>query len=155
MALFFSMKLEDEISQKSFKSEAQKLLINLSFTEAWVQGQVKKHFAAFGLTSQQFNVLRILRGQKGKAIPVLEIRSRMVDRMSDASRIVDRLEKKELVCRSRCTEDGRRMLIDITDKGLKILADLDQKTQVLHDICSNLNKKEQVLLNNLLDKLRD
>ena len=97
------MALEDDIKQEKFKSEYNKMIVNLMFTTNWVVAKEMELLRPHGLTVSQYNVLRILRGQKGKAATINLIIDRMLDRMSNASRIVDRLEQKELVTRKPCT----------------------------------------------------
>ncbi len=148
------MKLEDEIKQTKFNSEYQKLAVNIIFTHNWLNGNQFAFLKKYNLTPQQFNVLRILRGQHPEMASVSLIKERMLDKMSDASRLVDRLVSKGLVERHICPKDRRKADVGITDVGLKLLGNIDIEMKPIFDNLKNLTKKEAVLLNSLLDKLR-
>ncbi len=149
------MKLEDEIQQKKFKSETQKLAINLTYTHNWLNAHYSAMFRTSDITMQQFNVLRILRGQYPNPCSVKLIKERMLDRMSDASRIVDKLKSKELVDRRECPVDRRSVDILITDKGLELLKSMDSIDENFKGVFKTLTDEEMKTLNHLLDKLRD
>ncbi|MBL7933887.1 MAG: MarR family transcriptional regulator [Bacteroidia bacterium] len=149
------MKLEDAIQQKTFKSQEQKLAINLLYTSNWLQYQYNQFFKEVDLTTQQFNVLRILRGQHPNYCSLKTIKERMLDRMSDASRIVDKLVTKGLVVRHECPNDRRSVNLLISEEGLKLLKSLDVIEEQMKDIFSTLSANEVKELNRLLDKLRD
>ncbi len=159
MAASFSkchrLKLEDEIQQKKFKSETQKLAINLTYTHNWLNAHYSAMFRSSDITMQQFNVLRILRGQYPNPCSVKLIKERMLDRMSDASRIVDKLKAKELVDRRECPVDRRSVDILITDKGLELLKSMDSIDEDFKGVFKTLTDEEMKTLNHLLDKLRD
>ncbi len=159
MAASFSnahrLKLEDEIQQKKFKSETQKLAINLTYTHNWLNAHYSAMFRSSDITMQQFNVLRILRGQYPNPCSVKLIKERMLDRMSDASRIVDKLKAKELVDRRECPVDRRSVDILITDKGLELLKSMDSIDENFKNVFKTLTDEEMKTLNHLLDKLRD
>jgi DNA-binding MarR family transcriptional regulator len=148
------MKLEEEIKQRSFKSPQQKLAVNLLYTCNWLNDHYAQFFKGTDLTTQQFNVLRILRGQHPKHCSLKEIKERMLDRMSDASRIVDKLVSKKYVERAQCPSDRRSVNLLITDKGLKLLSQLDFIDDSTREIFKALTKKEVETLNELLDKAR-
>ena len=149
------MKLEQAIKQKTpFKSQRQRAAVNLFFTNNWLISAFKEELKPFGITQQQYNVLRILRGQYPNPISTSDIRSRMLDRMSDVSRIVDRLVKKELVIRKVCKSDKRLVDVVISESGLKILQDMDDFDQPMEELMRNLSDEELEQLNDLLDKLR-
>lgn len=148
------MKIEDEIKQDKFKSEYQKLAINLIFTGNWINSKNAELLKPYKLTSQQYNLLRILRGQYPKPVTVNLLIERMLDKMSNASRIVDRLVKKNLVLRKSCPEDRRRVDIVITDKGMKLLDKIDLDEDKWEKRFENLTAKEATELNNFLDRLR-
>ena len=114
------MRLEDEIKQKSFKDEYHKASVNVIFTSNWLGQIYDQFFKQHDITSQQYNILRILKGAEGP-LSTLQIRSRMLDRMSDTSRIVDRLVIKGLVCKKLCSADKRLVDVNITDEGKKML----------------------------------
>jgi len=147
------MSLEKDIQQPKFKSEHQKVRVNLIFSYNWVMEQSRKFFEKADLTPQQFNILRILRGA-GKPISTLQIRQRMLDKMSDTSRIVDRLIKKELVQKVTCKTDRRLVDVSITEKGMQLLKSLDFLNEQMDDQLSGLNPDEAKTLNHLLDKMR-
>jgi DNA-binding MarR family transcriptional regulator len=147
------MKIEEEIKQVKFKSLHQKAVINLIFTASWLQGHQQKFFKEFGLTSQQFNILRILKGQHPKSISATEIKSRMLDKNSDVSRLLDRLASKGLINKQTCPNDKRAADISITTAGLELLHELDKKQKQI-DTVLNLSEKEAEELSNLLDKGR-
>lgn len=150
------MKLEDEIKQKKFKSEYQKLLLNVIFTGNWLNSQSIKSFKPFGVSPQQYNVLRILKGQHPNAITVNQIAERMLDKNSNASRLVDKLVLKELVKRETCESDRRQMDVAITDKGLKLLTNMDKNIEHIDNLMENkISKKDAEMINSILDKIRE
>lgn len=148
------MSIEKDISQRKFKTEYQKAMINLIFTHNWMMERMKLFFEQADLTPQQFNILRILRGA-GQPLSTLQIRQRMLDKMSDTSRIVDRLIKKGLVKKVVCKSDRRLVDVSITEKGLKLLEKLDDAQDDLDGILQNLNDTDAKQLNKLLDKIRN
>jgi DNA-binding MarR family transcriptional regulator len=147
------MKIEEEIKQVKFKSSHQKAVINLIFTAGWIQHQQQQFFKAFGITNQQFNILRILKGQYPNAISGTEIKSRMLDKNSDVSRLLDRLISKKLIQKQTCPNDKRAADVSITQAGLDILTELDKKQKQI-DTVLNLSEKVAEELSNLLDKGR-
>ncbi len=149
------MRIEEEIKQKSFESEYHKLIVNLKFTATWLGSFHNKIFKQFGISSQQFNVLRILKGQYPKPSSLILIRERMLDKDSNASRLIDKLEAAGLTKRVQCPNDRRQVDITITESGLKLLEQLNPLVESLTNSIINLNEDEAVLMNNLLDKMRD
>jgi DNA-binding MarR family transcriptional regulator len=149
------LKLEDEIQQQKFKSIEQKLMLNLIYTTNWINGKHDCFFKDSEITIQQYNVLRILRGQHPNPCSIKLIKERMLDRMSDASRIVDKLNSKKLLVRKECPNDRRSVDIVITDKGLELLQSLDYIDNTSEQFFKSLSPKEITTLNDLLDKLRD
>jgi DNA-binding MarR family transcriptional regulator len=147
------MSLETDIQQTRFRNEYQKTLINLVYTYNWVSEQNKKFFEREDITSQQFNILRILRGA-GKPLSTLQIRQRMLDKMSDTSRIVDRLIKKGLVKKVVCKSDRRLVDVSISEQGLELLEKLDLSSDEMDSVLSKLSIEEATMLNTLLDKIR-
>lgn len=147
------MNIEEEIKQSKFRSEQQKASINLLFTTNWLSNKHKDFFKQYDLTPQQFNVLRILRGQHPKSISTSDIKERMLDKNSDTSRIVDRLTIKKLVSKNECPSDRRLVDVIITKEGLKVLENMDDAINKL-DESIRLNPEEAKTLNDLLDKLR-
>jgi len=149
------MLLEEEIKQKSFKNEQEKGIVNLIYTYNWMDHQMKAFFKEYDLTPQQFNILRILRGQYPNPCSVITLRERMLDKMSDASRIVERLRIKNLVIRNISPTDRRSVDIIISETGLDLLKSIDQHFDgVQKSIFSMLENEEAKLLNQLLDKMR-
>ncbi len=148
------MSIEKDISQPRFNSEYHKMNVNLIYTYNWVMEQSKKFFEKADLTPQQYNILRILRGA-GKPLSTLQIRQRMLDKMSDTSRIVDRLLKKGLVEKMICKDDRRLVDVTISETGRLLLHKLDTDTQELDLYLSNLSEAEARTMNHLLDKLRN
>jgi len=147
------MTLETDIKQQVFRSEYQKAIINLIYTFNWVNEKINKRFEPFDITQQQFNILRILRGA-GQPLSTLQIRQRMLDKMSDTSRIVDRLVKKGMVKKSISREDRRLVDVLMTDKGKKLLQSMDVMNEEMESIFKYLSDEEAKLLNVLLDKIR-
>lgn len=150
------MKLEDEIKQKKFKSAQQKLVLNIMFTGNWLNSQSIKAFKPYGISPQQYNVLRILKGQYPNAISVNQIVERMLDKNSNASRLVDKLVLKELVKRETCDKDRRQMDVAITDKGLDLLQEMDSNLEHLDEVIAKIiSKKDAEQVNTILDKIRE
>jgi MarR family transcriptional regulator, 2-MHQ and catechol-resistance regulon repressor len=148
------MSIDKDINQVKFRNEYQKASINLIYTFGWMTEKSKEILAAEDITPQQFNILRILRGSYPEPLSTLQIRERMLEKMSDTSRIADRLMVKGLVKKAACKKDRRLVDIFISDKGKKTLERLDARQDEMDNIISNLTKKEAVLLSDLLDKIR-
>ena len=148
------MRIEDEIKQKKFKSEYQKMYINLVYTANRMNTQQMRMFKEFGLSVQQYNILRILRGQVSTAVNLGLIQDRMLDKNSNASRLIEKLKIKKLVERKESKIDRRQVDIMITEKGLDLLKKMDGKVEEAELIDSNLTKQEAETLSDLLDKLR-
>jgi DNA-binding MarR family transcriptional regulator len=148
------MVIEEEIRQSKFKSPHQKAVLNLLFTANWIQNKQRELFEPFGITGQQYNMLRILRGQQAKPIPAVEIKNRMLDKNSDVSRLLDRLIGKNLVKKNQCPNDKRATDISITETGLELLKDLDAAINNLDSHFLDLSKEEAKQLSDLLDKAR-
>lgn len=150
------MKLEQAIKQHQFNSTGQRLGLNLIYTFNWIKQQQKEYFEQYNITQQQYNVLRILRGNHPKAYSTSDIRDRMIDKMSDASRIVERLLKKGLVVRTKNKIDKRLVDVKISESGLQLLSSMDRTIESnLQEPFKNLSKEEQQTLDQLLDKMRD
>jgi DNA-binding MarR family transcriptional regulator len=149
-----SLKLEEEIKQKNFKSPQQKLAVNILYTCNWLNGHYARFFKGIDLTPQQFNVLRILRGQHPEYCTLKLVKERMLDRMSDSSRIVDKLVAKDLVERRQCPGDRRSVNLLISDKGMKLLKKLDFIDEEVKKVFKNLSTKKIEKLNEMLDELR-
>lgn len=147
------MSIEKDINQARFNSEYHKMNVNLIYTYNWLMEQSKRFFEKADLTPQQYNILRILRGA-GKPLSTLQIRQRMLDKMSDTSRIVDRLLKKGLVEKMVCKNDRRLVDVTISEKGMTLLNKLDTNTHELDSHLSSISVEEAKTMNHLLDKLR-
>lgn len=148
------MGIDQDILQSKFRNEHQKAIVNLLYTYNWVTEKSKELFASEDITPQQFNILRILRGSHPTPLSTLQIRERMLDKMSDTSRIVDRLIGKGLVKKGICKDDRRLVDVMITEKGKKLLERLDARQDEIDNIIGNLSKKEATSLSELLDKIR-
>lgn len=152
--LFLStMRIEEEIKQNRFQGPKQKAIINLIFTTNWLLNQQQDFFKPFGITAQQFNILRILKGQHPNAISAREIRSRMLDKNSDVSRLLDRLIRKALVEKKICPSDKRASDVFITTGGLDLLKQLDERQREMDNFIQ-LSDEEATQLSDLLDKTR-
>jgi MarR family 2-MHQ and catechol resistance regulon transcriptional repressor len=149
------MGIENDIQQSRFRNAHQKAAINLIYTLGWMRDRTKCIFEAEDITSQQFNILRILRGSFPQPLSTLQIRERMLEKMSDTSRIVDRLIAKGLVKKVICKSDRRLVDVIITDKGKKLLERLDAKQDEIDAVLSNLSEKDANILSDLLDKIRE
>lgn len=147
------MGIEQDIQQPNFRNEFQKMGINLLFTANWLNEQINKMLAEQGITQQQYNILRILRGS-ATPLSTLKIRERMLDKMSDTSRIVDRLIAKELVMKSTCEKDKRLVDITLSPKGLNLIDHLDQFNDRIDALLKGINESEANTMNQILDKIR-
>lgn len=148
------MKLEDEIKQKKFTNEFHKANVNLLFTSTWLNSVHHKFFKKYGISTQQFNILRILRGQNGATVPLKLLTERMLDKMSNTSRLVEKLHQKKLVERSICEDNRRQIDIKLSVKGLELVNEISDELDKKHKGKQNLTVDEAKELNRLLDKLR-
>jgi len=149
------MVIENDIKQARFRNARQKASINLIYTMGWVRDKTKTIFESEDITPQQFNILRILRGSFPQPLSTLQIRERMLEKMSDTSRIVDRLIVKGLVKKVVCKTDRRLVDVVISEKGQKLLERLDIRQDELDNVLANISEEEANILSNLLDKIRD
>jgi DNA-binding MarR family transcriptional regulator len=149
------MSIEKDIKQVSkFRNEWHKASVNVIFTSSWIIEKQKTHFDKGSLTQQQYNILRILRGS-AKPLSTLQIRERMLDKMSDTSRIVDRMVLKNLVTKSINKDDKRLVDIEITKKGKELIDWMDNSAHEIDEIINNLTEAEAKTINLLLDKIRE
>lgn len=148
------MSLEQDIQQPKFRNESHKGMINLIYTYNWMMERQKMFFDSENITPQQFNILRILRGANPRPLSTLQIRERMLDKMSDTSRIVDRLVLKGLASKKACETDKRLVDISITEKGQELLVRLDNRNTEMDALFETLSEREIQELNTLLDKIR-
>ena len=149
------MSIETDIKQKKFRSSYQRLGLNLVYTSNWIQYQQMEIFREFDVTSQQFNVLRILRGQHPNPIKVSDIAERMLDKNSNTSRLIDKLLVKKLVDRKSCPNDRRAVDVIITEPGLELLKQLDPLIEESENNLNGISSEEADLISSLLDKLRN
>lgn len=149
------MKLEQEIKQPKFRNEYHKLAVNVLYTNGWLVNLYSNLFSKHDITSNQYNILRILRGQYPNPATVNLLKERMLDKMSDASRLVERLRIKGFIKRDLSSKDRRCVDVIITDKGLHLLKEIDKLNDKHDSFLKNLSESEAKKLNNLLDKLRD
>lgn len=150
------MKLEEAIKQtKGFKDEWQKALLNIIYTGNWIYGHQTRNLKPYGISPEQYNILRILKGQHPNPATVNLLKERMLDKMSNASRLVEKLRQKGYVERKECKEDRRRVDVKITDQGLKVLEAISQQAMIENDILrEKINEEEAQTLNTILDKIR-
>lgn len=148
------MDIEKEIPKSYFRNHRHKALVDVLFTSNWIFERLKHFLEADDITPQQYNILRIL---KNSDLPLstLKIREQMMDKMSDTSRIVERLLKKKLVTKQICAYDKRLVDVTLSETGVQLLQRLDKKTDELDSVISNLSDQETDTLNNLLDKMRE
>lgn len=149
------MGIEQDIKQSSFASEKAKATINIIYTGNWILQQQNELLKPYDITVQQYNVLRILRGQKGIPITVLGITERMLDRMSNASRLVDKLLEKGFVQRRECPNDRRAVDIIILTRGLELLQEIEIFQENWAKKMIHLEDDKLKQLNELLDQFRE
>jgi len=149
------MGLEKDINQYKFRNISQKCMINLIYTFNWMDHRMKNLLAEHDLTPQQYNILRILKGSDPQPVSTLQIRERMLDKMSDTSRIVDRLVLKGLVVKKSCKTDRRLVDVTISDKGKGLLSEMERYESDMDAIFGNLDPNDMETLNALLDKIRE
>jgi DNA-binding MarR family transcriptional regulator len=148
------MEIGKEINSNKFENNHQKSIVNLIYTYGWITNLLRQQLNWYDITLQQYNVLRILRGQRPNPATINLIKERMLDKMSDASRIVDRLVQKELVDRTVNTNDRRAVDILITNKGIDILSKLDAELLFDQILNEDFNNTDAGILSDLLDKMR-
>ncbi len=147
-------KIEEAIKQSQFKDGCNKAVVNLLYTHSYLVGFQTAVLKPQDLSPEQYNVLRILRGQQGKPATIAAIQERMLNTMSNASRLVDKLKAKELVKRDECPENRRKVDALITEKGFRLLELLQPQIATINKNAIHLEESELDLLNELLDKLR-
>ncbi|MFN8153219.1 MAG: MarR family transcriptional regulator [Bacteroidia bacterium] len=146
--------LQEAIHQRKFRNIHQEVQINIIYTSSWIVDIHQKIFKKYGLSSQQYNVLRILRGALPEALSLGLIKSRMLDRMSDTSRIVERLRKSGLIKRTTNSSDRRVAKITISEKGLALLSEMESEEKNMDKVSHALTDEEIAMLNQLLNKMR-
>ena len=140
-----------KVINSTFKNDKIKALINIKYTANWIHSHENEFFRPYGISPQQYNILRILRGADG-AIKVQVIKDRMIDRAPNATRLMDKLCDKKLIDRIRCNDDRRVVFISISEEGLKLLKVIDANSNL--DFLENLTESEATILSSLLDKMR-
>ncbi len=154
LRLYLFMPLEEDIKQEKFFSEHQKASINILYTGGWLYNINAGYLKKFGITPEQFNVLRILRGGFPKPMMLSEITERMIDKSSNCTRLVEKLKQKGFVNRVTCETNRRQVDISITDKGQHLLKKIDASQPTWLDAMGKITKAEAKELNRILDKLR-
>jgi len=149
------MGISEDLKQRTFASETSKSVVNIIFTGNWMMQQMHDLLKPFGLTPQQYNVLRILRGQQNNPMTVLAITERMMDKMSNASRLVDKLLDKNLVLRRECPKDRRAVDVIILPAGMTLLAEIDQVQKQWEMTFGEIGEDKMDQLNILLDEFRN
>jgi DNA-binding MarR family transcriptional regulator len=147
------MKIDDSHNLK-FTSEQQKAVVNIRITSNFIGGKQYQLMSQFGLSMAQFNVLRILRGAKTH-LSVHVVKERMIEKSPNTTRLMDKLIEKELIIRTRCESDKRIVFVEISEKGLELLLQIDEKLEEVNFISKGLTNKEAEQLNELLDKVRE
>lgn len=150
-----NMRLEEEIQQPGFSSEYHKLMVNLLYTGNWATAVNKRFLKPYKLSPEQYNLLRILRGLRGEPASVATLNERMLDKMSNVSRLVEKLRLKKLIERTENPADRRQVEVKMTPEGQDLLETIDQRFPKLLETFSSLNQQEAAQLNRLLDKCRN
>lgn len=148
------MALEDDIRQEKFDNEFHKTAVNILFTSSWLYNLNAMRLKGYDITPEQYNVLRILRGSQPNALMLADITCRMINKSSNATRLVEKLRQKGLVSRTVCESNRRQVDIRITSKGLRVLEAIDKDSKEWTGTMKNISKSEAVALNLILDKLR-
>ncbi len=148
------MKLEKAIKQEKFTSGYHRLMVNIAYTNSFLSTIIASRLKPYDLSMQQYNVLRILRGQHPNPVSVNSITERMIDKMSNASRLVEKLRKKSLVERNKCQSDRRQVDVSLTQKGIDTLTELDDIIANVEGTVKHLSQDEVKKLNDMLDKIR-
>jgi DNA-binding MarR family transcriptional regulator len=148
------MEIEKEIKQSKFSSEYQKLVVNILFTSSWLYLRNSQELKSYGISTEQYNILRILRGQYPKTSSIQLLVDRMINKSSNASRIVEKLKLKHLVSRKECESDRRLVEVLITEKGMKLLEEIDNLQTKFEESLQTVTLNEAKEVNRILDKLR-
>lgn len=148
------MKLEEETRTK-FRNDSHKTIVNIFYTNHYINNRFQELFKRFKITQQQFNILRILRGHHPSSANVGIVKERMLDKSSDVTRLIERLRTKKLLQRKVCKKDRRKIDVKITEEGLALLSEIDVQEQKMDILLSGLNSEEMIQLNSLLDKVRE
>lgn len=149
------MKIEEVIKSTVTLEDAKKVILNIMFTQNVISDKFNEILKPYDLSSEQYNVLRILRGQKGCPANMCVIQERMIAKNSNTTRLIDKLLLKDFVTREVCPENRRKIEVLITQKGLEVLTELDPKVMEHEQLfATNISKEELEQLNTLLEKYR-
>lgn len=148
------MILEEAIRQRKFTSDFEKAVINIFYTASWLEGKNIQRLKPFGISPQQYNVLRILRGSDPSPLRLTDITERMIDKNSNATRLVEKLRQKSFLKREVCKTNRRQVDIRITTKGLDLLKQIDEQNDEWLKSIRTIQKSEAMELNRILDKMR-
>ena len=148
------MTIEEQIKQSKFESEAEKAVVNIAFTQSYLNSRMNKMFKPYKVSQQQFNVMRILKGQHPKPVSINDITDRMIDKMSNASRLVEKLRVKGFVDRKVSKHDRRQADVFLTTTGLSTLEELNSAVNNFVAELEKMPRKDYEVLNNTLDKMR-
>lgn len=148
------MKINELVKVKRFRDDWHKATINIIYTNSWIVKNLEQRANKKEITLQQFNVLRILRGQYPKAASNNLLKERMINSTPDISRLVDRIVAKGLVMRTKNIRDKRSVDLQITEKGLQLLDEIEEDMMLTDLVNSNITEQEALQLSNLLDKFR-
>ena len=148
------MSLEKEIKQDKFQNEFEKVAVNILFTASWLYNMNAARLKSHAITPEQYNVLRILRGSHPKALMLADVTCRMIDKNSNATRLVEKLRQKGLLKREICENNRRQVDISITEKGLSTLKKIDAEAEAWVETLKGITKAEAQEVNRILDKLR-
>lgn len=149
------MRLEEEIKQsKKFSSEHERLMVNIMYTSSWLEAKNIQRLKPYGISPQQYNVLRILRGSNPKPLKLGDIASRMIDKNSNATRLVEKLRIKGLIERNICEDNRRQVDITITEKGLALLTKIDSQLTDWSSVFESISSTNAQNMNDILDKIR-
>jgi DNA-binding MarR family transcriptional regulator len=149
------MKIEEEIKQKKFSNEFEKLVVNILFTSSWLSSKQNELMKPYGISIQQFNILRILKGQYPNSASVNLLIERMLDKNSNASRLVDKLKTKKLVQRSECSVDRRKVDVIISEKGIELIDEVSDKMNIMTKTILSIDESNAKKLNEQLDRIRN
>jgi DNA-binding MarR family transcriptional regulator len=149
------VKLEQAIQSTRFKSEVHKAGLNILYTAWWLKTVMSRELKEFGLTHEQYNVLRILKGKHPELICVKDIACRMIEKNSNVPRIIDRLEIKKLVKRATSEADKRETVISLTQSGIAVLEASTHRINAIFDDVMVINEDEALAINQLLEKVRE
>jgi len=149
------MRIEQAINQRKFKDDYHKIVVNLLYTGNWLRDALGANLKEHGLLPQHYNALRIIKGRHPEPVSAGDIKDVMLDKASDVTRLLDKLEKLEYVQRRLCPHNRRKMDISITPQGLKLLSDVDILMDSFYeDLADRITEEEAATLSDLLDKIR-